>query len=95
MKELKRPWRLEIGRQVVLLVLFILLACYAAFNLASGLKSSHGHLTADLMTRGREYAVFRQGFYPMSRLQHPPVPAQFPNSVYPPYAQPMFGFFFV
>ena len=94
MKELKSPWNLEIGRRFVVVVLLVLLASYAVFTLASGLRASHGHLTADLMARGREYTMFRQGLYPMSRLQHPPVPTEFPNSVYPPYAQPMFAMFF-
>lgn len=94
MKELKSPWNLEIGRRFVVVVLLVLLASYAVFTLASGLRASHGHLTADLMARGRESTMFRQGLYPMSRLQHPPVPTEFPNSVYPPYAQPMFAMFF-
>jgi hypothetical protein len=65
-----------------------------AFNLVSGLLASRGHQTADLMARAREYALFQEGLYPMAALMDHPIGADFPTSVYPPYALPLFGLFF-
>lgn len=81
-------------QRLVVALLLGVLASYGLFTLATGLLASHGHNTADLMARAREFAVFRQGLYPIRRLMPPSVPASFPTSVYPPYAQVMFALFF-
>ncbi len=85
----RQPWHqpLTVGLLMVLLV-------YTLLSLASGLRASQAHLTADLMTRAAEFAVFREGIYPMRALLPAPVPGAFPTSVYPPYAQVMFAAFF-
>ena len=48
----------------------------------------------DMQTRLNEYTWFRQGVYPNRHLAGPVSPRAVPYTVYPPYALPMFAFFF-
>lgn len=80
--------------RILIWILLIALVTFTFFYLLSGYQASHTHSLADLVTRWREYDVFRKGLYPMPTLVPQPVPKDLPFSVYPPYAQPMFGFFF-
>ena len=70
------------------------LLCATVHSLLTGMRDSFAHPTADLVTRSREYAVFSDGLYPMRMMVPHPVPKEFPYSVYPPYALPMFAVFF-
>lgn len=80
--------------RILVWVLLIALVCYTFFYLLSGFQAGYTYTRADLITRWREYDVFRKGLYPMPELVPQPVPQDLPFSVYPPYAQPMFGLFF-
>jgi len=81
-------------RQALIAGLLLVLLAYALLSLASGIRASQGHHSADLMARAREFAVFREGLYPMRALLPQPVPRSFPYTVYPPYALLMFLPFF-
>lgn len=48
----------------------------------------------DMAARAAEYALFRQGIYPNAWLERPPSPESARYTVYPPYAFPLFAFFF-
>ena len=48
----------------------------------------------DTFAREDEYVLFRQGVYPNGHLEEPPATSGRLYSVYPPYAFPMFAFFF-
>lgn len=74
--------------------LLILLLGGTVLSLLTGLRDSFTHPAADLISRAREYAVFKEGLYPMGILVPHPVPEGFPYTVYPPYALPMFAVFF-
>ncbi|MFN5463891.1 MAG: glycosyltransferase 87 family protein [Cyanobacteriota bacterium] len=75
-------------------VLLALLLITTIYFLLHGLTAGLRHPAADLITRFREYAVYREGLYPMRILVPHPVPKSFPYTVYPPYALPMFAVFF-
>ncbi len=75
-------------------VLLALLLITTVYFLLHGMAAGLRHPAADLITRFREYAVFKEGLYPMRILVPHPVPNSFPYSVYPPYALPMFAAFF-
>lgn len=74
--------------------LLALLLIGSVLSLLDGANASFTHPKADLITRFREYAVFREGLYPMHALVPHAVGPNFPYSVYPPYALPMFAMFF-
>ncbi|MFM8802726.1 MAG: glycosyltransferase family 87 protein [Planctomycetia bacterium] len=48
----------------------------------------------DMRARVREYECFERGVYPNRALAGEAAPPRLPYTVYPPYALPMFGFFF-
>jgi len=81
-------------RQGLIAGLLLLLLAYALLSLVGGILASHGHHSADLMARAQEFAVFREGLYPMRALVPQPLPRSFPYTVYPPYALVMFLPFF-
>jgi hypothetical protein len=95
-----RPASLRAGgpgnswRQAVALLLLVLLAVYALLTIRNGLHASQGHSTADLLLRLQEFTEFQQGLYPLRALVEHPVPEGFLDSVYPPYALPLFALFF-
>jgi hypothetical protein len=74
--------------------LLALLLIASLLSLMHGMNASLTHQKADLITRFREYTVFGNGLYPMAFLVPHPVAEDFPYSVYPPYALPMFALFF-
>jgi len=81
-------------KAMVVLLLLAFLACYALLTIRNGLQASQGHSTADLLVRVQEFGVFQQGTYPLRALVDHPLPMGFPDSVYPPYALPLFALFF-
>jgi hypothetical protein len=86
---------LIIGRSPAVWALFALLILLATVSLATGMRQawlSNGDF--DMRTRVSEYASFRAGVYPNRVLEGSSSPPPVPYTVYPPYALPMFAFFF-
>lgn len=85
----------DIGRFVAALA--ILLAIAASIYLIRGAYVAIGGYGGyDLQTRATEYHFFAAGVYPNSHLATNSLPGEaLPNSVYPPYAFPLFAPFFV
>ncbi len=92
-------------RNLILAILaFAMLASGAAFFARGVYRAWHGTESSELLTyggddcdlqsRSREFDEFANGIYPNKRLQSPGKPTARIHTVYPPYALPMFGFFF-
>jgi len=77
-------WMLA-GMLLLLAVAAFALGCFQCWGLNSDI---------DMQTRLTEYTWFRQGIYPNRHLAGPSSPRAVPYTVYPPYALPMFAFFF-
>ena len=66
----------------------------AVTNVIRGIRFAWTVGDFDLQTRAAEYAAFRDGVFPNATLEPPIAGRRIPYSVYPPYALPMFAFFF-
>ncbi|MFM1996857.1 MAG: hypothetical protein RLZZ111_1244 [Planctomycetota bacterium] len=71
-----------------------LLAVLAVSNVVRGIRFAWTIGDFDLQTRAAEYASFRDGVFPNAAVEPPIAGRSIPYSVYPPYALPLFAFFF-